>query len=141
VKVTVLDDYQRAFDGTEAIQRLRQRADVQILTEKLPTEAALARALKGVKAIIPIRERTKFPAALLQALPDLEFISQTGNHAHHVDMEAATKAGSSGKASGKQHDELVFIMFVPCVNPTERSAMRRANGPCSRLRPSERLGS
>ena len=81
MKVTVLDDYQRAFDGTEAIQRLRQRAEVKILTEKLPTEEALVRALKGVNAIIPIRERTKFPAALLQALPDLEFLAQTGNHA------------------------------------------------------------
>jgi D-3-phosphoglycerate dehydrogenase len=77
VKVTVLDDYQRAFEGTEAIQRLRQKLDVQILTEKLPTEEALIHALKGVQAIIPVRERTKFPASLIQALTDLEFISQT----------------------------------------------------------------
>ena len=93
MKVTVLDDYQRAFEGTEAIQRLRKKFDVQILTEKLPTEEALIHALKGVNAIIPIRERTKFPASLIRALTDLEFISQTGNHAYHVDMKAATNAG------------------------------------------------
>ena len=32
MKVTVLDDYQRAFEATAAIQRLRQKVDVQILT-------------------------------------------------------------------------------------------------------------
>jgi phosphoglycerate dehydrogenase-like enzyme len=110
VKVTVLDDYQRAFDGTRAIQRLRQRADVEILTEKLPTKEALVRALAGVRAIIPIRERTKFPASLLHALPDLEFISQTGNHAYHVDMEAATKAG-------------IIIAMAPGSNSTAELAL------------------
>jgi phosphoglycerate dehydrogenase-like enzyme len=93
VNVAVLDDYQRAFDDTEAIGRLRQRADVQILTEKLPTEEAVIRALKGAQAVIPIRERTKFPASLLEALEDVEFISQTGNHAYHIDLVAATRAG------------------------------------------------
>jgi len=133
VKVTVLDDYQRAFDGTEAIQRLRQRADVQILTEKLPTEEALVRALKGVKAIIPIRERTKFPAALLQALPDLEFISQTGNHAYHVDLEAATKAGIvvAMAPGGNSTTELAFgLMFAVMRRITQSDqAMRRGEWP------------
>ena len=133
MKVTVLDDYQRAFDGTEAIQRLRQRADVQILTEKLPTEEALVRALKGVKAIIPIRERTKFPAALLQALPDLEFISQTGNHAYHVDLEAATKAGIvvAMAPGGNSTTELAFgLMFAVMRRITQSDqAMRRGEWP------------
>ena len=93
MNVVVLDDYQRAFEGTEAIQRLRQRANVRILTEKLPTEEAVVRALAGAQAVIPVRERTKFPASLLEALADLEFISQTGNHAYHIDLTAATRAG------------------------------------------------
>jgi len=129
VKVTVLDDYQRAFDGTEAIQRLRQRAEVKILTEKLPTEEALVRALKGVNAIIPIRERTKFPAALLQALPDLAFIAQTGNHAYHVDLEAATKAGIvvAMAPGGNSTTELAFgLMFAVMRRiPQSDQAMRR----------------
>ena len=44
------DDYQRAFEGTEAIQRLRKKLDVQILTEKLPTEEALIHALSEIPA-------------------------------------------------------------------------------------------
>ena len=93
MKVTVLDDYQHAFVGSPAIARLRQRAQVQIFTEKFASDEKLIQALKGSQAIIPTRERTKFPAALLKALADLELISQTGNHAYHVDVAAATEAG------------------------------------------------
>jgi phosphoglycerate dehydrogenase-like enzyme len=133
VKVAVLDDYQRAFEGTEAIQRLRQKLDVQIFTEKLSTEEALIHALKGVKAIIPVRERTKFPAALLQALTDLEFISQTGNHAYHVDMDAATKAGIVvAMAPGSNSTaELAFGLMLALMRriPQSDRAMRRGEWP------------
>ncbi len=80
MKVTVLDDYQRAFDSTDAIKRLRQQVEVEIFTEKLSTDDAIIGALKGSQAIIPIRERTKFTASLLRGLRDLEFISQTAGN-------------------------------------------------------------
>ena len=79
MKVTVLDDYQHAFQGLHAMERLHHKAEVQIFTEKFTSEAALIHALKGSQAIIPIRERTHFPAHLLKALPDLGIIAQTGN--------------------------------------------------------------
>lgn len=93
MKVTVLDDYQHAFEASPAIARLRQKAEVQIFTEKFASEEKLIQALKGSQAIIPLRERTKFPAPLLNALPDLDLIAQTGNHAYHIDIGAATDAG------------------------------------------------
>jgi phosphoglycerate dehydrogenase-like enzyme len=133
VKVTVLDDYQRAFDETEAIQRLRRRADVEIRTEKLPTEETLVRALKGAQAIIPIRERTRFPASLLQSLTELELISQTGTHAYHLDMEAATNAGiivamAPGSNSAA---ELAFGLMLAVMRriPQSDQAMRRGDWP------------
>jgi phosphoglycerate dehydrogenase-like enzyme len=133
VKVTVLDDYQRAFQDTEAIQQLRQRADVEILTEKLPTEEAVVRALKGVQAIIPIRERTKFPASLLQALSDVELISQTGNHAYHVDVDAATKSGIAvAMAPGSNSTtELTFGLMLAVMRriPQSDQAIRRGQWP------------
>src|ERR671924_1686908 len=93
MKVTIVDDYQNVFAGLPALNSLRQKADVQIYTEKFASKEALIRALKGSQAIIPIRERTQFPADLLKALPDLEIIAQTGNHAYHIDIPAATEAG------------------------------------------------
>lgn len=133
MKVTVLDDYQRAFELTDAIQRLRTKAEVQILTDKLPTEAALAETLRGSQAIIPVRERTKFTASLFEQLPDLEYISQTGNHAYHVDMEAATRRGVvvSLAPGGNSTTELTFGLMLAVMRriPQSDAAMRRGEWP------------
>src|SRR5438128_2925320 len=133
MKVTVLDDYQHAFENSPAIQRLKEKAEVQILTEKLATEAAVVRALKDSQAIIPIRERTKFPASLLRALPHLEFISQAGNHAYHIDMDAATAAGIvvSLAPGGNSTTELTFGLMIAVMRRILQSdhAMRRGEWP------------
>ena len=133
MNVTVLDDYQRAFEATEAIRRLRQKFDVRILTEKLSSEAAVAEALKDSQVIIPVRERTKFTASLLKALPDLEYISQTGNHVYHVDMDAATKQGIvvSLAPGGNSTTELAFGLMLAIMRriPQSDRAMRRGEWP------------
>ncbi|HEX5607365.1 MAG TPA: NAD(P)-dependent oxidoreductase, partial [Candidatus Binatia bacterium] len=129
MKVTVLDDYQRAFDSTEAIKRLREKAEVQIFTEKLPSDAALAEALRDSQAIIPVRERTKFTASVLEQLPRLEYISQTGNHVYHLDMEAATRLGIvvSLAPGGNSTTELAFGLMLAVMRriPQSDAAMRQ----------------
>jgi phosphoglycerate dehydrogenase-like enzyme len=133
MKVTVLDDYQRALAGTAAIERLKQKAEVRIFTEKFDSENALARALADSQAIIPIRERTKFSAALLQKLPGLELISQTGNHAYHIDIEAATRAGIvvALAPGGNSTTELAFGLMLAIMRriPQSDAAMRRGEWP------------
>jgi phosphoglycerate dehydrogenase-like enzyme len=133
MRVTVLDDYQHAFQSTSAIKRLQQHADVQIVTEKLPSQDAIVGALAGSRAVIPIRERTKFDASLLKALSDLEFISQTGNHVYHVDMEAATAAGIlvAMAPGGNSTTELAFGLMLAMMRriPQSDAAMRRGEWP------------
>ena len=130
MKVTVLDDYQHAIAPTEAIARLKQKAHVQIFTEKFADEDALVRALGGSQAIIPIRERTKFPAGLLAKLPDLELISQTGNHAYHIDMDAATARGIvvSLAPGGNSTTELTFGLMLDVMRRISLSDRAMRNG-------------
>ena len=133
MKVTVLDDYQHALGKTAAIERLKQHAEVQVFTEKIDSEDALIGALADSKAIIPIRERTKFTASLLQKLRDLELISQTGNHAYHIDMEAATRNGIvvSLAPGGNSTTELAFGLMLAIMRriPQSDRAMRRSEWP------------
>lgn len=130
MKVTVLDDFQRALESTEAIARLRKKADVEIFTEKFADEDALVRALGGSQAIIPIRERTKFPAALLRKLTDLELISQTGSHAYHIDMDAATARGIvvSLAPGGNSTTELTFGLMLDVMRRISESDRAMRNG-------------
>jgi phosphoglycerate dehydrogenase-like enzyme len=133
MKVTVLDDYQRALGQTAAIERLRQTTEVRVFCEKIASQEALVHALEGSQAIIPIRERTPFPAALLNRLPDLELISQTGNHAYHIDLEAATRAGIvvSLAPGGNSTTELAFGLMLSVMRgiPQSDRAMRHGEWP------------
>ena len=141
MKVTILDDYQNIFLGSSAIDRLRQKAKVQIYTEKFGSEEALIRALKGSQALIPIRERTPFPARLLQSLPDLEIIAQTGNQVYHIDIPAATEAGIlvTTAPGGYGVTELtigLMICMMRCIPRSDRE-MRQGKWPpvlCSVLK-------
>jgi len=85
VRVAVLDDIHRAYDGTAGMRRLRQHAEVRIFTGPFGDPAAL----RGFEALIATRERTRFTRELLEHLPDVRIIAQTGNHAHHIDFAAA----------------------------------------------------
>jgi len=115
---------------------LRQKVHVQILTEKLSSEAVVVEAIKNSRVIIPVRERTKFTASLLKALPNLEYISQTGNHVYHIDMEAATKQGIvvSLAPGGNSTTELAFGLMLAVMRkiPQSDRALRRGEWPLAR---------
>jgi len=133
MNVAVLDDYQRAIERSPAIARLKAQHRVAVFTEKFASEQDAAHALKGVQAVIPIRERTRFTASLIRSLPDLELIAQTGNHAYHIDMEAATAAGIvvSLAPGGNSVTELTFGLMIVAMRRVSSSdaAMRRGEWP------------
>jgi phosphoglycerate dehydrogenase-like enzyme len=133
MKVSVLDDYQNAFESSPAIAQLRRKAQVEIFTEKFASDEKLLEGLKGTQAIIPIRERTRFSAPLLKSLPDLEIIAQTGNHAYHIDMAAATDAGIvvTLAPGGNSVTELTFGLMIAVMRriPQSDAAMRRGEWP------------
>jgi phosphoglycerate dehydrogenase-like enzyme len=89
MRVAILDDIHDAYGRTEGIRRLRERAEVKIFTAPF----GRPRALLGFDALVANRERTRFTRALLEQLPDLRIIAQTGNHAYHIDLPAADERG------------------------------------------------
>jgi phosphoglycerate dehydrogenase-like enzyme len=97
MRVAILDDIHQAYEQAAGVRRLRERAEVRIFTEPFGNPAALG----GFDALVANRERTRFTRALLEQLPDLRIIAQTGNHAYHIDFAAARERGIVvGKASG-----------------------------------------
>lgn len=100
MRVAILDDIHDAYQHTAGVRRLRDRigvANLKIFTGPFGNPDALA----GFDALIANRERTRFPRDLLEQLPDLKIIAQTGNHAYHIDLTAAEQRGIVvGKASG-----------------------------------------
>jgi phosphoglycerate dehydrogenase-like enzyme len=89
MRVAILDDIHRAYEGTSGVRRLRERAEVEIFV----TPFGQPSALRGFDAVVANRERTRFSRALLDELPDLRIIAQTGNHVYHIDLDAAEARG------------------------------------------------
>jgi phosphoglycerate dehydrogenase-like enzyme len=129
MKVAILDDVHGAYAQTAGVQRLRERADVTIFTGPFGSPSALA----GFDALIANRERTRFTRELLQQLPDVRVIAQTGNHAYHIDFEAARDQGivvaraSGGYSVGAAELAIALALAVMRRIPTSDAAMRRGH--------------
>ena len=89
MRVAVLDDIHQAYEQTAGLARLRARAEVRIFTGPFGDSDSL----RGFDALIANRERTRFTRALIEQLPDLRILAQTGNHAYHIDLKAAVERG------------------------------------------------
>jgi D-3-phosphoglycerate dehydrogenase len=60
----------------------------------------IAERLKDADVVVLTQQRTAFPRALIEKLPRLKLIGQTGRAATHVDLEACTKKGVVVSAGG-----------------------------------------
>jgi phosphoglycerate dehydrogenase-like enzyme len=90
-RLLVLDDYEGRIAAAPAMARLRELAEVTVLDRPLG-DGDLDR-LGGAQVLLAIRERTRLDGPLLERLPELELILQTGGHAYHVDQAAASGRG------------------------------------------------
>jgi D-3-phosphoglycerate dehydrogenase len=93
VKVVVLEDWNHFFPGRPSLERLRGRAEVEVQHDQPRDAADLLGRLRGAQVVVLNRERTRFDAATLAALPDLRLVVQTGGVSPNLDLEAATARG------------------------------------------------
>src|SRR5262245_8349504 len=108
MRVAILDDVHDAYDETDGVRRLRERAEVQIFTGPFGEPSALS----GFDALVANRERTLFTRELLEQLPDLRIIAQTGTHASHIDLRAAEERGIVvGRANAEHASGAVELTF------------------------------
>ncbi len=131
MRVAILDDIHQAYDRTAAVRRLRERAEVRIFTAPFGEPSSL----RGFDALIANRERTRFTRELLEQLPDVRIIAQTGNHAHHIDLAAAHERGivvakaSAGHSIGAAELAIGLAIAVMRKIPANDAAIRRGEWP------------
>jgi len=99
MKIAVIDDYQNAFKTLKCYPKLAGH-EVMIYTDPETKLDKLAERLKDADAVVLTQQRTAFPRALVEKLPKLKLIGQTGRAASHVDLEACTERGIVVSAGG-----------------------------------------
>jgi D-3-phosphoglycerate dehydrogenase len=92
MKIAILDDYQDAVRKLDCFQLLADQ-DVKVFNNTVRGLGQLASRLSEVDALVLIRERTRISSQLLDKLPHLRMISQTGKVSSHIDLAACTERG------------------------------------------------
>ena len=114
MKIAILDDYQNAVPGLDCYKILDGH-EVKVFNNSARGVGQLAIRLAPYEALVLIRERTSLPAALLNKLPNLKLISQTGKVSGHVDVAAATARGiaiAEGTGSPVAPAELTWALIM-----------------------------
>jgi D-3-phosphoglycerate dehydrogenase len=114
MNIIILDDYQ------DAVRKLKCAAVLEPLNAKVFTNTVkgigqLSIRLRDADVLVLIRERTQFPKQLLEKLPRLKLISQTGKVGSHIDVEACTRLGiavAEGVGSPVAPAELTWALIM-----------------------------
>lgn len=95
IKVAILDDYQNVALNCADWSPILSRPDVSVdrFSDTLLSEDALVDRLSPYTIICAMRERTKFPASLLDRLPSLKLIATTGMKNAGIDITRARENG------------------------------------------------
>jgi D-3-phosphoglycerate dehydrogenase len=117
MNIVILDDYQ------DAVRKLRCAAKLDAYPAKVYTNTVkgigqLSVRLKDADIIVLIRERTHITRALVEKLPRLKLIAQTGKVGGHIDVTACTERGiavAEGVGSPVAPAELTWALIMAAV--------------------------
>lgn len=117
MNIIILDDYQ------DAVRKLRcadrpELHNAKVFTNTVKGIGQLAVRLKDAEILVLVRERTQFPKALLEKLPRLKLIAQTGRVGPHIDVETCTRLGiavAEGVGSPVAPAELAWSLIMAAM--------------------------
>jgi D-3-phosphoglycerate dehydrogenase len=117
MNIIILDDYQDAVRKLKCAAQL-EPYNAKVFTNTVKGIGQLSVRLRDAEVLVLIRERTQFPRALLEKLPKLKLISQTGRVGPHIDVEACTRLGiavAEGVGSPVAPAELTWALVMAAM--------------------------
>jgi len=114
MRLVIPDDYQDCVRHLDCFKAL-QGHEVTIFNDTVSDIGSLVKRFAGAQGIVLTRERTRISAELLDHLPDLRIISQTGKIAPHIDLAACTHRGvavAEGSGTGAATAELTWALLL-----------------------------
>lgn len=117
MNIVILDDYQ------DSVRKLRCASKLDGYTAKVFTNnvkgvGQLSVRLRDADVLVLIRERTHITRQLLEKLPKLKLIAQTGKVGSHIDLQACTDHGvavAEGVGSPVAPAELTWALIMAAM--------------------------
>jgi D-3-phosphoglycerate dehydrogenase len=117
MNIVILDDYQDAVRKLACATKLED-FPAKVYTNTVKGLGQLSIRLKDADIIVLIRERTHLTRALIEKLPKLKLIVQTGRAGPHIDIQACTERGiavADGTGSPTAPAELTWALIMAAM--------------------------
>ena len=117
MNVVILDDYQDAVRKLQCASKL-EAFPAKVYTNTVKGIGQLSVRLRDADIIVLIRERTHVTRQLVEKLPRLRMIAQTGRVGSHLDVEACTERGiavAEGVGSPVAPAELTWALIMAAM--------------------------
>jgi D-3-phosphoglycerate dehydrogenase len=117
MNIIILDDYQDAVRKLKCASKL-DRLNAKVFTNTVKGIGQLSVRLRDADVLVLIRERTHFPRQLLEKLPKLKLIAQTGRVGAHIDVDTCTRMGiavAEGVGSPIAPAELTWALIMAAM--------------------------
>lgn len=117
MNIVILDDYQDAVRKLNCASKL-ENYHAKVYTNTVKGLGQLSLRLKDADVIVLIRGRTQINRQLIEKLPKLKMISQTGRVGNHLDVQACTERGvavAEGMGSPIAPAELTWALILAAM--------------------------
>ncbi len=117
MNIVILDDYQDAVRKLHCASRLDPYS-AKVYTNTVKGLGQLSVRLKDADIIVLVRERTQITRQLVEKLPRLKLIAQTGKVGSHIDVAACTERGvavAEGVGSPVAPAELTWALIMAAM--------------------------
>ena len=117
MNIVILDDYQDAVRKLQCASKL-DAYQAKVYTNTVKGIGQLSVRLKDADVVVLIRERTHLPRTLIEILPKLKLIVQTGKVGDHIDVAACTERGivvAEGAGSPIAPAEMTWALIMTAI--------------------------
>src|SRR5437899_2137455 len=135
MKVVVPDDWPAVLGASSALNKLRERAEVEYFDTLPGSEDRLIERIREADAVVNIRSSSRFTQNVFESCPRLKLLSLWGTGTDNVDLAAAERQGVTvtntpgvSAASVAEH-ALALLLAVGRRIPAQDSAVREGQWP------------
>jgi len=117
MNIVILDDYQDAVRKLPCASKLEPHT-AKVFTNTVKGVGQLAVRLRDADIVVLIRDRTQISRQLVEKLPRLKLIAQTGRVGPHIDVKACTEHGvavAEGIGSPVAPAELTWALILAAM--------------------------
>jgi D-3-phosphoglycerate dehydrogenase len=126
-RCAILDDYQNVALKLADWSKITKDVDIKVFTEAVRrSDADTINALKDFDIVVMMRERTRFPRAVIDGLPKLKLLITTGAYNASIDMKACAERSIVVCGTGGFGNPTTGITFGLILELTRRIGWEHA---------------